>query len=47
MDEISRIHGVNPSVQYIRTNLRKNKSCMFSMVAGSEICGRLKTLDVT
>ncbi len=40
MDEINRIHGVNPSVQYIRTNLRKNESFnMFSIVEESEVCG--------
>ncbi len=29
MDEINRIHGVNPSVKYIRTNLRKDESFTF------------------
>ncbi len=44
MEEINRVYGLNPSVQYIRTNLRKSESFMFSSVNESEICQKLKKL---
>ncbi len=47
LEEINRVHGYRPSVQYIRTNLRKSESFVFSLVNESEICQKLKKLDIT
>ncbi len=41
LEEITRVHGLNPSVRYIRTNLRKSESFVFSLVNESEICQNL------
>ncbi len=41
------MHGLNPSAQHIRINLRKSESFVFSLVNESEICQKLKKLDVT